>query len=326
MAQPYAGSGHGMHFPLHKGTEVLLTFIDGNPDRPIIAATVPNVESPSMINSSNATNAGFRTAGGSMFTIQDREGSQRISLHSGDGKSSFVLGAGSPSSSTSTSAHQCQASDYTWSAVSGGVASMFSERNFSATVGPLAEAVALGAYKKFIEDYQKQDELGKKSNEKEDDDKDKDDDKDVYWASAAASAAWPSMRQYGLSVIWGLVTSITLSKSFTKWAKKAALGFPKGEKAKAQGKKETKSWLQKLEDTYNKVNSGETAEKAMEFILGQITGLPGTLNTTFRGGFLSYGAALYTNHPSTGMKSFIDPRNVSTLNLGNEPDLLLAAW
>ena len=38
MAQPYAGTGHGMHFPLHKGTEVLLTFIDGDPDRPIIAA------------------------------------------------------------------------------------------------------------------------------------------------------------------------------------------------------------------------------------------------------------------------------------------------
>ena len=41
MAQPYGGSGHGMHFPLHKGTEVLLTFVSGDPDRPIIAAAVP---------------------------------------------------------------------------------------------------------------------------------------------------------------------------------------------------------------------------------------------------------------------------------------------
>ncbi len=30
MMQPYTGADHGMHFPLHKGTEVLLTFIDGD--------------------------------------------------------------------------------------------------------------------------------------------------------------------------------------------------------------------------------------------------------------------------------------------------------
>ncbi len=30
MMQPYAGAGQWMHFPLHKGTEVLLTFIDGD--------------------------------------------------------------------------------------------------------------------------------------------------------------------------------------------------------------------------------------------------------------------------------------------------------
>jgi type VI secretion system secreted protein VgrG len=51
MATPYAGSDHGMHFPLHKGTEVLLTFIDGDPDRPIIQAAVPNPETPSVVNS-----------------------------------------------------------------------------------------------------------------------------------------------------------------------------------------------------------------------------------------------------------------------------------
>jgi len=55
MAQPYAGSNHGMHFPLHKDTEVLLTFIDGDPDRPIIQGAVPNPETPSPTNSSNQT-------------------------------------------------------------------------------------------------------------------------------------------------------------------------------------------------------------------------------------------------------------------------------
>ncbi len=55
MAQPYAGENQGMHFPLHKHTEVLLTFIEGDPDRPIIAAAIPNPESPSPITGTNQT-------------------------------------------------------------------------------------------------------------------------------------------------------------------------------------------------------------------------------------------------------------------------------
>ncbi len=48
MMQPYAGPSQGMHFPLHKGTEVLLTFTAGDPDRPVIigAVTNPNTKSP----------------------------------------------------------------------------------------------------------------------------------------------------------------------------------------------------------------------------------------------------------------------------------------
>ncbi len=55
MMQPYIGSDHGMHFPLHKGTEVLLTFIEGDPDRPVIAGAVPNPESPSQVTDQNLT-------------------------------------------------------------------------------------------------------------------------------------------------------------------------------------------------------------------------------------------------------------------------------
>ena len=40
MMQPHAGSPEGMHFPLRKGTEVLLAFLRGDPDRPIIAGAV----------------------------------------------------------------------------------------------------------------------------------------------------------------------------------------------------------------------------------------------------------------------------------------------
>jgi len=61
MVQPYAGQNQGMHFPLHKGTEVLLTFIDGNPDRPLIAGAVPNPETSSPVNVENQTRSVITT-------------------------------------------------------------------------------------------------------------------------------------------------------------------------------------------------------------------------------------------------------------------------
>ncbi|MFA5904564.1 MAG: type VI secretion system tip protein TssI/VgrG [Desulfobacula sp.] len=61
MMQPSAGRNQGMHFPLHKGTEVLLTFIDGNPDRPVIAGAIPNPETGSPVTSENQTQSVIAT-------------------------------------------------------------------------------------------------------------------------------------------------------------------------------------------------------------------------------------------------------------------------
>jgi type VI secretion system secreted protein VgrG len=93
MAQPYAGSNHGMHFPLHKDTEVLLTFIDGDPDRPIIAAAVPNPETPSPVNVNNQTMSAITTAGGNKIHMEDQAGSERILMHSPTQKSFVRIGA-----------------------------------------------------------------------------------------------------------------------------------------------------------------------------------------------------------------------------------------
>jgi len=51
MAQPYVGQEQGMYFPLAGGTEVLLTFINGDPDQPIISSALPNSTQPSLLNS-----------------------------------------------------------------------------------------------------------------------------------------------------------------------------------------------------------------------------------------------------------------------------------
>jgi type VI secretion system secreted protein VgrG len=71
MAQHYSGSAYGSHFPLHKGTEVLLGFYDGDPDRPTIVGTVPNPLTPSPSAAHNATQSVIKTASGIQFTMDD---------------------------------------------------------------------------------------------------------------------------------------------------------------------------------------------------------------------------------------------------------------
>ncbi|MBF0529970.1 MAG: type VI secretion system tip protein VgrG, partial [Deltaproteobacteria bacterium] len=97
MSQPYVGAGHGMHFPLHKGAEVLLSFIEGNPDRPIITGAVPNPAQAGVMHSLNQTRGGFQTGSGNMLLVEDKKGKERILLRSGDKGSQISFGAGSPS-------------------------------------------------------------------------------------------------------------------------------------------------------------------------------------------------------------------------------------
>jgi type VI secretion system VgrG family protein len=96
MAQPYAGEDHGMHFPLHRGTEVLLTFLDGDPDRPIIAAAVPDALHPSVVRSGNQTQSGIKTSGGNRIFTEDKEGEQHVALHSPFHNSNLILGSHRP--------------------------------------------------------------------------------------------------------------------------------------------------------------------------------------------------------------------------------------
>lgn len=74
MAQHYSGSGYGTHFPLHKGAEVLITHIDGDPDRPIIVGSVPNPHTLSPSTSSNATQSVIQTHSGIRVEMEDRQG------------------------------------------------------------------------------------------------------------------------------------------------------------------------------------------------------------------------------------------------------------
>jgi type VI secretion system secreted protein VgrG len=93
MMQPYGGAGHGLHCPLHKGTEVLLTFEAGDPDRPVIAGAVPNPMTPSPVTSAEQTMCKLTTSGGNKLHIEDKAGSQRFLLQTPTANTWLRLGA-----------------------------------------------------------------------------------------------------------------------------------------------------------------------------------------------------------------------------------------
>jgi len=93
MAQPHAGPGYGFHFPLRSGVEVILTCIDGDPDRPIIAGAVPNPQMPSTVEAANARRNVIRTGGGNEINIDDTEGAERIKISTPCGGSTLQLGS-----------------------------------------------------------------------------------------------------------------------------------------------------------------------------------------------------------------------------------------
>lgn len=93
MAQPHAGPGYGFHFPLRDGVEVVITCIEGDPDRPIITGAVPNPTTPSTVSSGNGQRNVIKTGGGTEMNIDDTEGSTRFKISVPHKNTVFQLGA-----------------------------------------------------------------------------------------------------------------------------------------------------------------------------------------------------------------------------------------
>lgn len=97
MMQPYAGHpdserDYGMHLPLHKGAEVLISFIEGDPDRPVIAGALPNPDTPSPVTSSNHTEGRIVTASGNTVCFDDNEEKERIVIDCPEKESRISMG------------------------------------------------------------------------------------------------------------------------------------------------------------------------------------------------------------------------------------------
>lgn len=71
-AQPYTGTGYGQHFPLHKGTEVVISHVDGDPDRPVIVGALHNAITPAAVFDKNASQSVIQTASGMRLELEDQ--------------------------------------------------------------------------------------------------------------------------------------------------------------------------------------------------------------------------------------------------------------
>ena len=81
MASPSAGNKSGMHFPLLKGTEVLVAFMGGDPDRPVILGAVPDSENHSVVTDKNHFYSQMVTPSGNRLMFSDKAGAAGYEMH-----------------------------------------------------------------------------------------------------------------------------------------------------------------------------------------------------------------------------------------------------
>ena len=95
--QPYGGTGNGhqpgFHAPLQDGAEILVSCLNGDPDRPVIVGSLPNPENQSPVTVSNAAQNRLRTANDQELLLDDTIDAPVISLRTFAGQNLLHLNA-----------------------------------------------------------------------------------------------------------------------------------------------------------------------------------------------------------------------------------------
>jgi uncharacterized protein involved in type VI secretion and phage assembly len=97
MAQPFAGAYKGtpmgIHFPLRAATEVILTHVNGNPDRPVIAGALPNrAGDPASVSYARRQSANIiRTQGDNRMIMKDSKYARLLALRAGNSRSRLKM-------------------------------------------------------------------------------------------------------------------------------------------------------------------------------------------------------------------------------------------
>jgi len=93
LMQPYSGQDYGIHFPLHKGTEVLYTCINGDINRPILLGIVSNPDTSSPVTSKNPSQNILHTWSGNELIMDDNKEQRRTELFTKDKQNILSLNA-----------------------------------------------------------------------------------------------------------------------------------------------------------------------------------------------------------------------------------------
>jgi len=72
--EPYGGANTGLHFPLRKGTNVMVGFHNGDPDRPVIVGALHNEIQNNVVTAKDHTKNRIRTSSGVKIEINDGSG------------------------------------------------------------------------------------------------------------------------------------------------------------------------------------------------------------------------------------------------------------
>lgn len=96
MAQPHGGTVEGFHFPLRKGTEVIIQFLGGDPDRPVITYVAPNAVTPSKVVASNHSQNVVQTGSENWIVAEDKQSAEWFHLYSPAGGLNASLYLGVP--------------------------------------------------------------------------------------------------------------------------------------------------------------------------------------------------------------------------------------
>ncbi len=95
LAEPYAGNtgggkAFGMHFPLLKNTQVLISFLEGDIDRPVIVGAMYNKTNTNPVNSTNPSYNILRSSSGNRFVMNDEKGKECVGFATADNKAMVV--------------------------------------------------------------------------------------------------------------------------------------------------------------------------------------------------------------------------------------------
>ena len=71
LLSPYGGPKEGLHFPLLPGTQVMVAFHNGDPDRPFIVGAAPDAVQMNVVTSANHYRNVIRSASGITVTMND---------------------------------------------------------------------------------------------------------------------------------------------------------------------------------------------------------------------------------------------------------------